>query len=189
MALVLDRTVLNHVDLPGAKNEDWHRLLRSAGYLPTWILAGAVLVCIDWPEPCSKRINILRGLYVAGSAALAGVGAEILKLIIRRERPDIDVPGYTFRPFSDEPFSSAGLGMPSSHTMIAFAAAAALTRLFPRAAPVWIAFAAGCAWTRIADRAHFLSDAYLGALLGWVVAWWLFTLGPKPKQDEGGAAA
>jgi membrane-associated phospholipid phosphatase len=62
--------------------------------------------------------------------------------------------------------------MPSSHAIIAFAAAAALTELFPAAAIVWYGLAVGCAVTRVLSGAHFVSDAIVGALLGIVIATW-----------------
>jgi membrane-associated phospholipid phosphatase len=61
--------------------------------------------------------------------------------------------------------------MPSSHTMVAFAAATALARIFPAARWIWYTLAAGCAATRVLDRAHFVSDISLGALLGWSIGW------------------
>jgi membrane-associated phospholipid phosphatase len=95
----------------------------------------------------------------------------VLKLVIRRERPNTNGGDYGFRPWSDEPFSTAGLALPSSHTMVAFAACTALARIFPGARWVWYGLAAGCAITRVLDRAHFVSDIALGALLGWSVGW------------------
>jgi len=63
--------------------------------------------------------------------------------------------------------------MASSHTAVAFGAAAMLARLFPGARIVWYGVAAGCALTRVASGAHFMSDVVVGALLGWLAAWML----------------
>ena len=63
-----------------------------------------------------------------------------------------------------------GLGMPSSHVLVAFAGAAALARLFPRATLLWYLLAIGCAATRVLALGHFLSDVVAAAVLGWFVA-------------------
>ena len=59
--------------------------------------------------------------------------------------------------------------MPSSHTLVAFAGATAMARLFPRAWWLWYLLAAGCALTRVMAVAHFLSDTIVAALLGYAV--------------------
>jgi membrane-associated phospholipid phosphatase len=74
-----------------------------------------------------------------------------------------------FRPWSDRPFSTAELGLPSSEAAVAFAAAAVLARLFPEARALWYGVALGCALTRVAARAHFMSDIVFAALVGYVV--------------------
>jgi membrane-associated phospholipid phosphatase len=85
-----------------------------------------------------------------------------------------------FRPWHDQPFSTAQLGLPSSEAAVAFAAAAMLARLFPESSMVWYALALGCALTRVASGAHFLSDVALGALVGYVVT---LTLRPRRLAD------
>jgi len=79
-----------------------------------------------------------------------------------------------FRPWSDHPFSTAQLGLPSSEAAVAFAAAAALARLFPETGLLWYALAAGCALTRVASGAHFTSDVVLAAFVGYAVVWILW---------------
>jgi len=161
-----------HLVFPHLGNTDLGRLLRILGFLPTWILVAAALVMHDWPlrRANGMREAFRRGMLVVGSATLAGGVAEVLKILIRRERPGDDAAGYVFRAWSDRPFSTAGLGIPSSHVMVAFGALAMLSRLFPRARPVWYALAAGCAFTRVAAHAHFLSDVTAAAILGILVA-------------------
>ncbi len=120
-----------------------------------------------------------RALLLALAPTLSGIAGALLQLIIRRERPWAAGGAYVFRPFSDRPLYGGGLAMPSSHAVVAFGAAFALARLFPRTAPVWYFVAAGCALTRVAVRAHFLSDVTLGALVAWAVVAGLWRwLGP-----------
>jgi membrane-associated phospholipid phosphatase len=165
VAHLLDRTAWQFVRIPSVNDKDWGRLLRSVGYLPTW---GAVALGY-WLH---QRDQPLRGKFTALlilAPTLGGVVAELLKLTVRRLRPDPEQFAYAFRAFSDGPWSNRGMGMPSSHVLVAFAAAAALARLFPRARPLWYALAAGCAFTRVAAGAHFLSDVTVAACLAWAV--------------------
>jgi undecaprenyl-diphosphatase len=74
--------------------------------------------------------------------------------------------------------------MPSSHVLLAFAAAATLTRLFPRTAVMWYVLAIGCAVTRLLARAHFFSDVVVGALLGVAGAYITAALMPPPVRTK-----
>lgn len=180
LAIWLDKSAYLSIGNEAAEREDWHRALRILGYLPTWVVIGAAFIMCDWDAGAPKPARtLLRGLYIMGAAAASGALAEVLKLLLRRERPDMHAGEHVFRPFSENFLSTAGLGLPSSHTMIAFAAAGALCRLFPRATPLWLLAAAGCGFTRMLDHAHFLSDVFLGAVLGYATAWALALLGPR----------
>jgi membrane-associated phospholipid phosphatase len=180
LAIWLDKAAYLAISNEAAEREDWHRALRILGYLPTWLAIGIAFIMCDWDRSASKPgRTLLRGLYIMGSAAAGGAIAEVLKLMLRRERPDMHAGEHVFRPFGEGLLNSSGLGLPSSHTMIAFAAAGALCKLFPRAAPIWLLAAAGCGYTRMLDHAHFLSDVFLGAVLGYATAWAIALLGPK----------
>ena len=155
--------------LDRVNDTDWGRLLRSAGYLPTWGLA-AILIWRHRPESATQRVA---ARYVVVSALAGGVVAELLKLLFRRGRPEAELFAYSFRAFTEAPLSTRGLGLPSSHTLVAFAAATAMGVLFPRTRWAWFAFAAGCALTRVLALGHFLSDVTLAACLGWGIAHWV----------------
>jgi membrane-associated phospholipid phosphatase len=172
LAHLLDGWVYAHIADENVYSGDLGRLLRVMGFLPLWLLASCALVLHDWPQRAVAgwRAVLRRGALLTGSAAAGGVAAELLKLVFRRERPRAHGGEYVFRAFDDRPFHTGGLALPSSHTLVAFAAAAMLARLFPRAAPVWFLLAAGCGYTRIAAQAHFLSDVVLAGLVGWLVA-------------------
>lgn len=176
---------------PDVYNRDWGRLLRVIGYLPTWILASAALVLTDWPNgrPGHRSPAWRRGLLLLGGAAAGGLTAEILKLLLRRERPRAHDGEYFFRSFADRPFHSGGLALPSSHAIVGFAAAAVLARLFPRAAPVWYLLAIGCGLTRVSARAHFLSDVVLAGIAGWLVVALIWRRwGTSPADAPAGSA-
>ncbi len=165
VAHLLDEPAWRLLRDPRVYERDWGRLLRSMGYLPTWLIVAIGLWTHDRPSAGWAK----RGGYVILSPILGGALAELLKLLVRRLRPDADVFAYNFRAFSDHPFSTGGLGMPSSHTLVAFAGAVALARLFPRAWVLWYLLALGCALTRVMANAHFLSDTAAAAVLGWGV--------------------
>lgn len=187
LAHLLDWWAAAHLVFPRLGNTDLGRLLRILGFLPTWILLAAALVMTDWPLRAANGAWAAwrRGLLVVGSATLSGAVAEVLKILIRRQRPGAEAGQYVFRAWSDRTFSTAGLGMPSSHVVVAFGAFAMLVRLFPRARPVWYLLAAGCAMSRVAAHAHFLSDVTAAAVLGIVVAELLWRRFPAPVNSGG----
>ena len=178
LAFALDPWAYRHIAYARVYEQDWGRFLRVMGFLPTWLIAAFAL----WlHERGAVSAASRRALLLAGSPVLAGITGELLKLLLRRERPEAHHGAYFFRPFSDHPFSSSGLALPSSHAIVAFGAAAMLAYLFPRARWVWFALATGCAMTRILARAHFLSDTVVAALVALATTGWLwrrFAAGP-----------
>jgi membrane-associated phospholipid phosphatase len=145
-------------------------MLRVVGFLPTWAVVSAALV-LSGPASAPMSANSRwRAMLPLIAATLGGLAAEVLKLLLRRERPEAHAGAYVFRSWRDHPLSSSGLALPSSHALVAFAAAAMLARLYPRARWLWYALAAGCALTRVMARAHFLSDVTLSTIIGWAVA-------------------
>ena len=165
VAHLLDQLAWSSLRDPQVYERDLGRLLRSIGYLPTWLIVA--IGCWTYDRP--NRGWGWRGGLVMLAPLTGGALAEGLKLVVRRLRPDAQTFGYVFRPFADHPFSNGGLGMPSSHTLVAFAGATALARLFPRAWWLWYLLAVGCAITRVLANAHFLSDTVAAAALGWFV--------------------
>jgi membrane-associated phospholipid phosphatase len=166
VAHALDPVAFRWVRIENVHGEDWGRMLRVMGFLPLWLAAGAALALHE-RTPLRALPRSRAGLLVAG-ATLGGAVAELGKLAVRRLRPG-ELGDYVFRPYTERPFSTGGLGMPSSHALVAFGAAAILSRLFPRARLVWWALAWGCGFTRVAAGAHFFSDVAVAALLGWAV--------------------
>lgn len=159
-------------------NRDWYRMLRIGGYLPTWIiLAGAVFLATsgDAGRPLRDRARIW---LVPIAAALSGLTAEILKLIIGRQRPN-DLGEYTFKPFLHGFIDGSNLGLPSSHAATAFGAALVVCRLWPRAGWIVIPLAVGCSLTRVFMGDHFVSDVVAAAGLGYA---WSRVLVPPARR-------
>jgi membrane-associated phospholipid phosphatase len=163
---LLDPLGWRYLNVDGVYSDDLGRMLRVMGYVPVWLALAAAFILHDRPlgRACWRR----GGTLVAGILA-AGVTGEVLKVLLRRERPWAHEGEYVFRSFSERPFSSSGLAWPSSHAIIAFGAAAILSRLFPRARIVFWGLAWGCALSRVADGAHFVSDVVTSAVVAWVI--------------------
>jgi membrane-associated phospholipid phosphatase len=164
-AHLLDPIAFRHLRLDQVNDQDWGRMLRVMGFVPLWLAAAAALALHD-RTPRRRLLRSRAGLLVM-APALGGAVAELLKLLIRRLRPG-EFGGYAFRPFTERLLSTGGLGMPSSHALVAFGAAAILSRIFPRARIVWWGLAWGCAFTRVAAGAHFVSDVVVAAMVGWL---------------------
>lgn len=171
LLLAVIATVLAHVldplawklTLPGVNDKDLGRLLRIQGYLPTWGLL-ALAWWLETGNPVRRRQGTLLLLL---APTLGGALAELLKLFFRRLRPDPEHFGYAFRAFNDGLFSNRGMGLPSSHVLVACGGAFALALLFPRARWLFYTLAAGCAATRVLAHGHFLSDTVVAAALAW----------------------
>ena len=181
--MFVDTWVFDHIWHARLYDLDWARLLRVMGFLPTWLVAALALYLQDRTTAPPRAAR--RAWYLALAPTAAGLLGEILKLLLRRERPEAHGGSYGFRLWSDHPFSTVGLALPSSHTIVAFGAATALARLFPRAKWVWFVLAAGCGATRVLSRAHFLSDVSLGAVMGWSVGWgvWIAMERGRERKD------
>lgn len=156
LAHLLDGWAYAHLSRSGVYDHDLGRMLRTVGFLPVWwfIALGIGL------QLRRKREALLLAIVPTVGALLC----EVLKMLLRRERPNLHHGLYYFRPFSNQPFYTRDIGLPSSHAMVAFSAAWVLCRLYPRGWPVWIGFAVGCGVTRVMATAHFLSDVTVGAV-------------------------
>ena len=180
LSFALDPWVWRQFSYRSVYDQDWGRLLRVTGSLVLWApLALAVSL-----EARARRLDwARRGWLLFVGPALAGGIGELLKLLVRRERPDLHGGAYFYRDFSERPFDSHDLGFPSSHVVVAFAGAAVLARLYPRAGAVAYALALGCAVSRILAQAHFMSDVVAGGIMGWAVGAWLSRTMIRPNTE------
>lgn len=184
LALLLDRAVFDLFHQPSAERRDWARMFRVCGYVPTWLLVAAALILAG--ERTAARLRRC-GAELIAAVLVAGGLAELLKLAVRRLRPAEEWGAYQFRPFDERLWSTGGLGLPSSHAAVAFAAAFVLWRFFPRAWPVWLVLPIGCGLTRLLDRAHYFSDIHAAAAVAGLGAWIVAVVarraaGPLPRQ-------
>lgn len=140
----------------------------GTAWLAAAVAAWIVLRALVQPDAARVRVALRRGVLLFLSAASAGLLAEGLKLVFRRQRPELADGLYAFR-FSNF-WNASGLGLPSSHAAVAAGAAVALGVLWPRRRWVWFTLAALCIVGRVLSGAHFLSDALLGTLVGLAAA-------------------
>ena len=149
------------------KGKDLYQVLRQCGYLPTWLIAGTIVALaersrgvVDWWR---------RGATIALAAFTGGLAAEIMKVVVMRQRPGDD--GLYWFSWMNEGFSKGpGHGMPSSHAAVAFGAAFLIARQWPAAGWIAIPLAVGCGATRMLAGAHYATDVYVAAILGWAAS-------------------
>lgn len=170
LAVLLDPWAYAHLHDPKVYDRDWGRMLRVVGFLGSWLALAVGIALHEGTDVARRPLARRRAHLLFWSAAIGGLIAEAGKLLFRRERPEVHGGEYGFRAFADRTWSTSGLALPSSHTLVAFAGAAMLARLYPRARWVGYTLAAGCALSRVMAHAHFLSDTVMAAGLGWVVA-------------------
>lgn len=115
------------------------------------------------------------GLFAAETLADVTILDAVMKGVTRRLRPS-DIPPYgnfsdSFFQAKHNPFSTS---FPSGHTISAFAVATVIARRYGKQHR-WVPYAAyGLAgvigFSRVTLQAHFPSDVFLGAALGYAVA-------------------
>lgn len=134
-------------------------------------LSVAIILLAVWLLDPRGRIRIPR---IATAVLLAGLGADLFKLVLGRSRPrSFDLAGgtiwETFGPlFPIDTIQSAGQGFPSAHTATGVAFAIALGWAYPRAKWLFIVLAVFVGLQRVDTCAHFLSDTLVGAAVGLV---------------------
>ncbi len=177
--LVLAACAAFYVDLPLARvcySRDYPGFVRHIldnaepfGDAYGLLLITLAIFLVDPPRRIVLPWTIAAGLG-------AGLAADVIKLLISRTRPqsfDLDVTdvAQTFNQWL--PLTSVGShdqSFPSAHTAVAVGFAVALCRFFPRGRYLFIAMAVMCGMHRVQTCAHFLSDAFIGAAVGWLVS-------------------
>ncbi len=170
LAHLFDFQIENIPKLENNKKSDLIQMFRGWGFLGTWVLIAITARLLAKPHRQGTMTGWRHHLYrkewlLFASPLISGGAAEIGKIIIRRMRPHGEF-FYTYRSWLTDPLSSSGLGLPSSHTAVAFGGSTILFMLFPKLRYPAIIMAAGCMLTRVLSGAHYLSDGVAGAILG-----------------------
>ncbi|HEV2485539.1 MAG TPA: phosphatase PAP2 family protein [Terracidiphilus sp.] len=119
---------------------------------------------------------------LSAEAMIDGVVVEQgMKLMFWRERPDVDsARGKFFQ-------TGAGIdsSFPSSHSVVAWSAAAVLAGEYPSRLSQLLIYsgAAGVSLTRVMGQQHFPSDVVVGSAAGWLVGHYVFRKHHKLSLD------
>src|SRR3989442_6547081 len=70
-----DRWIFHHFAYPAIYERGWGRLLRAAGYAPTWALGALALVLHDWVP----RVPRTQSCRTSASAPSAQVGVHVFR--------------------------------------------------------------------------------------------------------------
>lgn len=186
LAFAVDPPVLRAVADVTVRENDAYRLFRVMGFLPGWLLVALGFGLVDAARAAS--VGVWRGLRrmwtLALGVVLSGAAGEVLKLLLRRQRPTAGDGVYHYIPWQGFSWSTSGFSLPSGHAIVAFGAAWALCRLHPRGWPVWLALATGCAVTRIVSHAHYVSDCFASAVVSFAVIWLVWRwMKPQPGTE------
>jgi membrane-associated phospholipid phosphatase len=113
---------------------------------------------------------------LAGEAYLdSAIPHVVIKLVSRRLRPAAVAPNHDFRDtFFQSPVGLLGKGssFPSGHAAAAFSIATVMARRYGEHKWVpWVAYGVAglISFSRVPDMAHFPSDVFLGAALGYTI--------------------
>lgn len=149
-------------DRAALEQRDWYQFFRAVGYWPLWIALGLAVFF-------SRRDRARPGLLLMIAPGLAGLAAELLKLVFARQRPGT-TGEHVWRGWLAGFSDGSNLGLPSSHAAVAFGGAFAAAILWPRAGGVALAAATLCGLSRMMSGAHFASDVAAAALVGYLGA-------------------
>jgi len=185
---ILDRSLfftLRVENFRAMEGRDWYRVLRIMGYLPLWMVIGAMMTLYDYASGASNPFR--RGAQLIGVAVLGGAASELLHAITPRQRPVNNGlgDGWYVWYWPMAPLWGVGnLSLASSHVGVAFGAALWIGRLFRGTTPVMVALASGCALTRLLAGAHFATDVYVAAVMSWAIVDWCWARygEPGPRQ-------
>jgi len=182
---VADRSLIHELAEPEKRDDSWRWALKKVGEIPFWLGVAAIAFVVkrDWRWPAG----------LVASAAAAGGLAELAKLVIGRERPvrDFVIQNDAHYVWKDGPlgpflagfWDSSNLGLPSSHTAVAFGGAAVLGLLAPMLRLPALILATGCGLTRVLAGAHFPTDVALGAAIGVASAVLIARIGRATVRD------
>ncbi|MEX2217141.1 MAG: phosphatase PAP2 family protein [Phycisphaerales bacterium] len=174
--LLLDRTLFFWAwieDAGALEQKDFYRTFRVAGSLWSWAIICTAMAAhgVAWPR--NPRLTGAAVMTLL-SAALSGAAAELLQVLTGRYRPNVAYESqlgiHHFKGLWERFANPDSLAFPSSHAAVAFGAALLLWFVYPRAGAVALLAALGCGLTRMASGAHFATDIFGAALVGYAVA-------------------
>ncbi|MGC1462018.1 MAG: phosphatase PAP2 family protein [Terracidiphilus sp.] len=181
LAIATDQSAMNHVV---SKNPSFNSksISVSNAMIGGFIASPVVFYGVGhvWKSPQAREAGILSGEAMVDSVVVE----QGMKLIFWRERPDMNnASGHFFK-------SDAGVdsSFPSSHSVVAWSAAAVLAGEYPSRLTQLLVYsaAAGVSLTRVMGQQHFPSDVLVGSAAGWLVGRYVFRKHHKefPNKED-----
>lgn len=146
--------------------------------------ATVVLLTVFTLDP-SRRRQLPRSIL---AVIASGCGANLLKLLVARHRPGatdlLHADAWsTFAGWFPLGHNGSGLqSFPSAHTATAVGLALALATFYPLGRRLFFVFAAAVAAQRVLGGAHYPSDVFAGAAMGWLCAVPVLTFGHEAHE-------
>jgi membrane-associated phospholipid phosphatase len=157
--------------------------VRSSRWSTLWKLPGTFgfTIAVVVVGMAARRLDGRNAIFVSVSGALAGINI-VPKWMVGRIRPYKLAPYTMAKPFTLQPFCDGihgffyqvDLSFPSGHECSAWALAAAIAVLYPRASIIFFAFAVVVGVERVIENAHYCSDVVAAvpvATFGCWLAW------------------
>ena len=159
-------------------------LLENAETFGHGIGVTLIVIAVFTLDPGRRRLFP----QLLGGSIGAGLAANVLKLVVIRFRPrDIEVlpetVGATFGGFWSYSTGGDSQSFPSAHTSTAVGLAVMLSAFYPRGRWYFTSLAILVGIQRIHTSAHFPSDVFGGAVVGWCVAHACLMLLPRSKIE------
>jgi len=133
-----------------------------------WYLVPSLLVFLIARFMVQRPAIAAGAVFVFLGVALAGLAADVLKVLVGRSRPSVlfKEGGYDIWPLQ---FNAHYQSFPSGHAACVVAAALTLAVLAPRYRVQFLLAALLVALTRVVLAEHYLSDVVAGAAIAWLV--------------------
>jgi undecaprenyl-diphosphatase len=143
----------------------------SGGAGAVWLVLGIIAFAQPSTRAAAWRVFL--------TIALAYVTVDaVIKPLVARPRPSI----VATAPARELPPLPRTFSFPSGHAASTFGAAVAVSRMWPRAAPVWWLLACLIGYSRIYLGHHYPLDVAGGAVMGILLAMWVLG-GRHPATD------
>jgi membrane-associated phospholipid phosphatase len=144
---------------------DFRALLDFIGYLGHGVFCAFVVItvlCLDWP----KR---KQAILIVMATLLSGGLTSAIKYSVHRERPAL-VAGRATIPSESMLGRASFQSFPSGHTATAFALATSLALIYPHGTVFFFVWATLVGTQRVLVQAHYPSDVFAGAMIGFIAA-------------------
>jgi membrane-associated phospholipid phosphatase len=163
------------------------RAVSQYGDWPEHVALGVILLTLAWTRGSKPWMRVFAAMIVA--CALAGIGARAVKIGTGRARPNVQMESGWNGPRLSSRYNS----FPSGHTAASIGFFATLVFAGWRIGAGLLLIPLLIAFSRLYVGAHYLSDAVVGALIGFLAAYFapqvlrLRTRNENPARGPKGA--